>query len=727
MKHPSSSIFVKGIFVMIFLCNAIALNATNIILPPDFNWVRIPPGYDGKTLEIRHHFKPSGVDVILPRNVTLLFKGGSLKTIKSLVANNTTIVSRRTEILDPGTLISGTFVKTVAMPEWFGARGDNKSNDATAVAAAIRAFPEVLFSTKYFIPGINIIINKPITLKGLAGSLIRGDGGNACRFTVKNSLSVMDLSFSGFFICFFFDHDRTIDGVKITNNNFSGIGKPVFASNSNLKLKIINVDINGNRFEQCSSGVELLSWLKYVNIRNNVFNNLGSTGLDAQSNAIRLGNTAVNYHLDTAKGDYVVCGNRISNVFCGPNLKGQEGFECHAVFATGNRIEIINNQIENVYNGGVGSNSRIKTGSEGIYVKANNCTIAGNTLINAGFGEGAICQKDFGTGITISGNTIRYLIDIADFSQLITCYYSGKLKIENNVLESKAASTTALKLCTNDKTVPVAVISGNHLMQGSGYAFRILNRNSKSSFIIRNNPDITVAGDLLKEESTQRYEIELSENKITITNGTFMPSTRFNNLLLSGNRFTVRGTTSIGNLWNTAQVKGNNFEIFASSTGNPLFIMNNKSLFLDNVVIIHGSWKNILMFCNEESGKITGNRFTLANSDGKPERIIMVNTSTPGLSIDISGNSFSGRVSHKNTIVIAISNAGTGNLKVENNTADQNTGTFLEIIAPVQNASFTNNNTRSSSGFTTKTSLQRISGKWNATRTTGLPEIKSSK
>jgi hypothetical protein len=40
----------------------------------------------------------------------------------------------------------GTFINTVALPEWLGAKGDDRTYDAAADAAAVSAFENILFS-----------------------------------------------------------------------------------------------------------------------------------------------------------------------------------------------------------------------------------------------------------------------------------------------------------------------------------------------------------------------------------------------------------------------------------------------------------------------------------------------------------------------------------------------------------------------------------------------------
>jgi hypothetical protein len=700
------------------------LAARNIVLPAGFDWKTIPPQWEGKTVEIRHHFRTDNIHIILPEKVTLLFKEGSLIGPASITANNTTIKAPRSAIFDTRTQLSGSFVNTTASPEWFGAAGDNRSNDANAVKAAINAFHHVHFSKQYHIPGVQIVIEKPAKLTGTKNALIRGDGSSAGRFIVKNSLSVSNLSFSGFRFCFLFDHNDVIDGVEFIGNRFSSIEKPIYASNSNLRQKILRVNISGNTFTECTSGVELLAWVRYVSVCHNTFTRLGSPQLEAQANAIRIGNTAFNLSRENEMGDVTICGNHIHTVRCGINRLGNEGFECHGVFVTGNRVEISNNHIENVFNGGVGSNPRNKTGSEGIYVKANDCIIRDNTLINAGFGEGAICAKDFSRNITISGNTIQYTQNEADHSQLITCYYAGTLIIEKNLLGSVAVATTAFKISATGTEPSVAIIRNNPSITTQGYLLKILNKSSDAVIRFENNPSVNINDMMLKEESSSRYTLLFHNNTINANNALCIPSSQYNNVTFTHNNLTLRGTGRMCNLWNTTRIENNRFTIEASNPSLPLLNIRSDGPLSNNLFVLNGQWRNVLVFSGNTSAEISGNQFSLTPSQGHVERVIFINTSTPGLSITLQNNSFSGNAAARESILISISNAGLNHLTLNNNTSGENAGVMLEILSAIQTATFTQNKTDSPAGLVSQSSLARISGKYRATGNSTLPDTR---
>jgi hypothetical protein len=712
------------LLLLVFALAVTSATAKTVVVPEDFSWKQIPESWSDQTIEIKYHYNPRGVDVVLPDRVTLRFNGGSLKGIKSLTGNQITIRSSAQNILDPKTIFQGSFVHTKALPEWFGAKGDNQHNDATAVKAAVEAFPEVLFQQQYFVPGINIVIREPVTLKGNKQALIRGDGSSSGRFTVKNSITVADLTFSNFRFCFFFDHDDTIDGVVFRNNRFREIDKPIMASNSNMKQKLLRVEITDNHFSQCSSGVDLLAWVRYVSVCRNTFADLGHPTLEAQSNAIRIGNTAFNYHKDTQMGDISVCNNTITNVRTGTNTMGRDGYECHAVFVVGNRIEILDNHIEKVFNGGFGNNPRNKSGSEAIYVKGNHCLIKGNTLIDAGFGEGAICVKDFGKNITIAYNTIHYVHDEADHGELITCYYAGNLVIENNILQSAATATTAIKLCSRSLKHSSVVIQNNPKVHVNGYVLKVMNQGGISDIAWLNNTDIQVTGLFLKEESTKQYILRLENNQIKVINGIAVPSTKFNDLTFSNNTVTLQGIGQMHNIHKIKAFQRNTFHIEASAPNLPLFNFHMDGQVMGNHFLVQGAWRNILMIRGMREWEIQDNRFELSGSANSIARVIFLNASVKEIVVSITGNRFNGSPGQENAILISVSNAGVNQLNMHNNQADAGTGVMLEILSEVESAVFTRNRTQSRSGFASTTSVSRISGGYRASRNAGLPDRK---
>lgn len=718
MKY-SAGFIVRGIMLPLLLL-PLQLLAQQIVLPAGFNWNKIPAEYKGKTLVIKYHFKLNQTDVQLPPKAVLLFKGGSLTGYKTLEANQNEIRAGSQKILDPQGAIKGTFRGTEARPEWFGAKGDGVANDGPAVDAAVRAFGNVKFAAKYYIPGIRIEIKRPTVLTGEKSASITGDGSNEGLFDVRHSLCVQRLTFSGFRFCFYFNQNDTLKDISFLNCSFSGIEKPVFAPISNTSQTLTGIRISGNRFSQCTAGVELFARLNDVVITNNQFLNLGNKNLQKQSNAVRLGNTAQNYHIDKSLGDYTITGNTFRNIFCGQNLQGGEGFECHGIFALGNRITIRGNNLENIYNGGVKQSTRIRTGSEGIYVKANQCQITENTLINAGFGEGSIAVKGFNTDVSISGNTIRYTEDLADYAQLITAYFSGEIRISENTLSSVSSEGIAIKLCGSAETSARALINRNMISAVKGWGFKIINQSAGSLFHIFDNPMIRIQGDFLSEESKNPYRLICSNNDLQVANGIFLPSSKNNELQFKGNRVVVSGSGKTNVAYGNVDFSDNKVTV-ESSANESFVIFYQQAVVQNNVFLLKGGWRFFLAFDGDHPATLVSNGFEAQKLTGIIERVIYINHRSPGLNCTISGNRFAGPAAYPQMIPVSVSNKGLGMLLMENNTSDANTRMFLEVMAPVGKAVFRNNRSLSAKGFASTNSLGMI-GRYESNGNLHLPD-----
>ncbi|HRZ41426.1 MAG TPA: hypothetical protein P5228_01840 [Bacteroidales bacterium] len=698
------------------------LSAQQIVLPAGFTWNQIPSDYKGKTLVIRNHFRLNQTDVQLPPKAILVFKGGSLTGYRSLVADQNEIRAGNQKILDPRGTIKGNFRNTEARPEWFGAKGDGVANDGPAVAAAITAFGNVRFSGKYHIPGIRIEINRPTVLTGEKSAAITGDGSNEGLFDVKNSLCVQKLSFSRFRFGFYFNQNDTLQDIRFLNCSFSEMEKPVFAPISNTVQTLTRIRISGNRFTNCVAGVELFARLNDVVITQNQFLNLGDKNLQKQSNAIRLGNTAHNYHIDKALGDFTITGNTIRNVFCGQNLQGGEGFECHGIFALGNRITISGNTLENIYNGGVKQSTRIRTGSEGIYVKANHCLITGNTLINAGFGEGSVAVKGFNTDVSISKNTILYTEDLADYSQLITASFSGEIQVTDNTLESMTHDGIAMKLCGPAEAPVKALITRNTISGVNGWGFKIINQSAGSLYQITNNPMIRIKGDFLSEESKKPYRLICANNDLQITHGSFLPSSKNNELEFTGNRVLVSGTGKTNAAAGRINFSGNKITV-ESSANESFIIFYQQAELQNNTFFLKGAWRFFLAFDGEYPATLLSNVFDAQKLTGNVERLVYINHKSAGLTCSISRNRFTGSAAYPRMIPVSVSNKGLGMLLMENNESDTHIQVFLDIMSPVGKAVFSNNKSASPKGFATTASLGQI-GHYESIGNLQLPDHK---
>ena len=85
--------------------------------------------------EIRYNFDLSGESINLPKNSTLYFDGGRIYN-GILVGDVSKIVSINSEIL-PNIIMTGTWNVNCAYPNWFGAKGNNTTDDTDAVRLAL--------------------------------------------------------------------------------------------------------------------------------------------------------------------------------------------------------------------------------------------------------------------------------------------------------------------------------------------------------------------------------------------------------------------------------------------------------------------------------------------------------------------------------------------------------------------------------------------------------------
>lgn len=699
----------KHLFCLICLMAffSLRLYPQTVSLPPNFDWSDIPSSYAGKTLLVKFHHQASNAVINLPSRVVLKFTGGSLSSYKSLRGNQATLFAGNEKILDVKGEITGTFVNTLARPEWFGAVGDGKADDGAAVAAAIRAFQQIAFTGQYFIPEATLRIEKPTELLGEKNAKITGNGGDVGRFFVAHTLTVKNITFSNFRYCFYINQENMLENLIFSDNTFLRIEKPIFAPISNTVQKLRHVKVSGNRFTQCTAGVELFAHLQDVKVCENSFLDLGNKTQQKQSNAIRLGNTAHDYHQDQTIGDYEIYGNTIRNVFCGQNMQGGEGFECHGIFALGNRVKIYRNNLENVYNGGVKDNPRIRTGSEGIYVKANDCHIFGNTLVNAGFGEGSVAVKGFNSGAKITGNVVKYTEDLADYAQVITCYFRDEILIEDNILVSNASLSTGVKLCGWDKKAVIARVNRNKQFNIKGFGFKIINQYPGSRFYFTGNQAVSIEGDMLKEESKFPYELFFNGNTITLKDGFLLPSSKFNDLSFSNNTAEITGNAKTNTLWNPVTLEGNKFTIHAVST-EALITFYSSGKVTGNTFTFTGGWRFVMALDGNEPVLVSNNVFNLAVRKGRIETIIYINHKISGLDCMVEKNRFAGSPGEGSAALISVSHKGLNKLTLDGNKADSYPGVFLSVTSPVEYACLIHNTTDCKRGFLSPASRTQI-------------------
>ncbi len=106
------------------------------IIPKDFNFFSIPPGYDNSVWEIIYDFNFDGGTLIIPENVKLFFNGGRFINV-TLIGVSTSVESSFTYEIFKDVALSGKWSVNKSYPEWFGAKVDGKTNDTESINKAI--------------------------------------------------------------------------------------------------------------------------------------------------------------------------------------------------------------------------------------------------------------------------------------------------------------------------------------------------------------------------------------------------------------------------------------------------------------------------------------------------------------------------------------------------------------------------------------------------------------
>lgn len=267
------------------------LNNGYHIIPKDFDFFNIAPGYDNSTWEIKYDFDFGGVTFKLPENVKLSFNGGSFVNV-ALVGVNTNVESSFLNEIFEDVSLSGEWCVYMSYPEWFGAKVDGKTNDTESINKAISLVDLSGGGTVYLISegvykvfpvsGIAITDTKKpfywgclelkddITIQSKKGTKILGDNSykghiydpinrNKAIFTFEGNdkslppptknVSIFDVTIDGGYngITACNVDNLVIERYKSTGNSLDGIyigfpGKDIPKDPANISMKQIHID-----------------------------------------------------------------------------------------------------------------------------------------------------------------------------------------------------------------------------------------------------------------------------------------------------------------------------------------------------------------------------------------------------------------------------------------------------------------------------------------------------
>ena len=113
--------------------------------------------------EIRYNFTLTE-DITIPANCVLWFNGGSISGAYTITGNNTGISAGLVKIFNTDVTLAGTWNVTEAYPEWFGAKGDEVTDDSSFVQKTVNTFSNVNLSRKTYKFNSGITISSTVNI-----------------------------------------------------------------------------------------------------------------------------------------------------------------------------------------------------------------------------------------------------------------------------------------------------------------------------------------------------------------------------------------------------------------------------------------------------------------------------------------------------------------------------------------------------------------------------------
>lgn len=216
------------------------------------------------TYEIRFNYDLNEATVVLPDNAVLLFAGGVISN-GTLVGSNTKISAPLCQIFGTDIKMTGSWSVTELFAEWFGAKGDNNSDDTYSIQATIDNAREEVASG---ICKVRLLQNHTYkisnTLRIPANIRFGGDSHSensrggwfrpAIRQTVnKNCIELYGRNYSANqSACRIGIYDLLIIGIPYAKNSCAGI-----ASNSQTANGVSQMSIDGICFDNWKYGIDI--------------------------------------------------------------------------------------------------------------------------------------------------------------------------------------------------------------------------------------------------------------------------------------------------------------------------------------------------------------------------------------------------------------------------------------------------------------------------------------
>ena len=311
--------------------------------------------------------------------------------------NTSNVICRRSENqFGANPTILGAVDDVSVTPEQYGAVGNGVTDDTAAFAAALAAanggMLEVPPNKSYDLATwTTVTLSSDTEIRIGEGTTITGTGRTGDAFVTAGNAAKVTIRGGAFSECL-----SVVTVANITSGTHPGIhlegvsaddcsamvtdgGSANHVATAGLVMRdcVVNDCNFGARFRAIARSLVTIEGCRFTNISDDAAGD--------QSSAIVVGDNSSN----DDNGLTFVSGNYINNVYSSASV------DTHGIIVFGSPCKIVNNHVENISNAG-GADSA--DDSEGIYTKSRHSVIHGNTLINAGYGEGCIADKGVADG-----------------------------------------------------------------------------------------------------------------------------------------------------------------------------------------------------------------------------------------------------------------------------------------------------------------------------------------
>ena len=411
-----------------------------------------------------------------------------------------------------------------------GAIGDGKSDDSRAITVALNE-AQTKGLDLYFPTGTYNLNNVNFTAK--QNVRMYGDGESSILYlpgqiTCNKNVSLENISIfkrTGVFVNLKPDaySDVFVDNVKVYNDlAVADSLRFIYASitTRNTNTGVNNLTFTNNNISKAQMGLHLKCEVKSGLVDNNILTDFGDPNKYMSLYGLVTG-TVDDNNLWVPATDVVISNNTIKGFYT-PSPEDPSGKTLvYSILANGENISIINNHVEN------------QNTWSGIYAKADNLLIAGNTLIDAG-NVGSITVKvtnnqSMSPNIVIDNNDISTSIENKGAIRVHASAFTisnNKIRIVDNY-DGILGSASAIENSTTTAAKNV-VIEGNDIYSEAKFgAVYITNVDGKlvikGNKITHNiiNPQVNPSV-MRIESATASAVFDCTDNIITIQNGLYV-------------------------------------------------------------------------------------------------------------------------------------------------------------------------------------------------------------